>query len=99
MSQDNLLIFLLFWLILSLSISAAVLITKKRRNQPFPAPEQFVVAAFSLGAVTALINVLWKLFTVAELRKLLEWDGVVALCVGIFFGGYLAVREVIKLFQ
>lgn len=91
----------LLWSIASLGLSIALVLTRKRAKppKPLPASETFVVMAIAVGGVLVFAQVLYKAYTLPELRRILEWDGMIALVVGAVFGVYLAIKEIVKLFQ
>ena len=91
---------LILWLVVSLALGIAVLIKKNRATprKSLPSAEKFVGMGLAVAGVIVFVEVIYKVLTVPELQKLLEWDGMIALCVGAGFGLYLAIKEIIKLF-
>jgi hypothetical protein len=89
---------ILIWLILTAGIGFAVVVTKKKRRQPLPSSEQFVVMALAVGGLIVSSQVFYKGCTSEALYKLLDWDGTVGLLIGSGFATYLAGKEIIKLF-
>ena len=96
---------LLIWFLASGGLWIAVIITKKRKKPPQtpPPPEQFVTMALAVPPLPPRLfvfsQILYKAYTVPELHKILEWDGIIALCIGALFGIYLACKEIKKLFD
>lgn len=73
-------------------------LVRRARGRKAPSSQDFVVAAFALGSVIALVKVLIKIITQESLQLELDWDGTIALCISPFLGIYLSLKEVIKLF-
>jgi hypothetical protein len=88
---------ILIWLILTVGIGLSVFIAKKKRCQPLPSSEQFVVMAVAVGGIVVSSQIFYKGCTSEELYKLLDWDGTIGLLIGSGFGIYLASKEIIKL--
>lgn len=90
---------LILWGILTLLVISAVWIKKTTRGQPLPSSEKLLFTS-ALGVGGILINgqLIWKAYTIPELHKILEWDGLLALILGSAYISVLAFREIFKLF-
>lgn len=89
---------LIIWFLLTAGLIGAVFVRKTNHRQPLPKPEEFVVLALANGALIVSVQILYKALSNAKLQELLEWDGILALCIGSGFGLYLAIKEIWKLF-
>ncbi len=90
---------LVLWGIITLLIILAVGSKKQLQSKPSPSLEKLLfTTALGVGAVIINGQLIWKAFTISELQKLLEWDGLVALILGCFYISLLALREIFKLF-
>jgi hypothetical protein len=90
---------LVLWGISTLFVITAVWIKKTLRGQPLPNLEKLLfTSALSVGGIMINGQLIWKAYTIPELHKILEWDGLLALILGSAYISVLAVREIFKLF-
>lgn len=90
--------FLYTWLGLMLFLTIAAPTSRALTGKKKLSAEAFVSVGFAIGGMIALANVLLKLLNQEQLRSDLGDDGTVALLLGIYYGSYLSLKEVIKLF-
>ena len=87
------------WLCITLVLVSISWFRQKGKTPPVPEQQILFSMGLNAGAIMVFAQVIYKAITIAELYKILEWDGVTMLCLGSLAGVVASAKGIWELLK